>query len=140
MIVAAGLGVRLHVAALVAAGYTACHAIHAVARRGATAVQVGCEATAQLSHCETAQLSHRCVRPATELTTRYSQHIEKTKDFPVIRRSFDWHAGCWLQGVGTQLDNGATHGRLCRRGILEGACGHVAQSAAGAAKERGKRA
>lgn len=95
---------------------------------------------AQLSHRETVQLSHRDGQVGTRLTKICQQHFEITVFLPAIRRSFDWHAGCWFSGVGTQLDNGASRGRLCHRGIPKGACGHVVQSAAGAGKERGKRA
>ena len=107
-------GVRRRSAISAATGDTT----NVIVRRHAAAAQAERTGTAQLSHRETVQLSHRA-RTETTLTTAYQQLVETKQFLPAIRQSFDWHAGCWLSGVGTQLDNGASHGRLCRRGTRE---------------------
>ena len=130
------LGVHPRLAAFNGAGGAAGD----TARRAAAAGQTACPATAtQLSHHETVQLSHQHGPIGTRLTKVLGQHTEFAWVLLVIRRSFGWHAGCWLGGVGTHLDNRASRDRLCRRGNLVGACRHVVQSAAGAGKQRGKR-
>ena len=109
------LGVHPRLAAFNGAG----EAAGDTARRAAAAGQTACPATAtQLSHHETVQLSHQHGPMGTRLTKVFGQHTEFTWLLPVIRRSFCWHAGCWLGGVGTHLDNRASRDRLCRRGNL----------------------
>ena len=130
------LSFRPRLATFSGAGATASGTV----QQGAAAVPAVRSATiAQLSHRETAQLSHQYGRTGTRLTKAFAQRIEIICLLSAIRRSFGWHAGCWLGGVGTHLDNRASRDRLCRRGNLEGACRRVVQSAAGAGNERGKR-
>lgn len=71
--------------------------------------------TQRLSHRAARQLSHLSEETVLGLINR-RQSVEFSKDFPVTRWSFYWHAGCWLSGVGTQPSKRASRQHPSPRG------------------------